>query len=149
MMALPVGMACRRPTWIAVLLIALACAACTPSTIKDSGAPAGESTVGKGAQALDDGVKSYEDGEYQTAAGQFQAALDRGLVVASDRARAHKYLAFITCVSGREKPCRDEFRKAFDADPGFDLGPAEAGHPIWGPVFRSVKSEVTAKPKPK
>ena len=24
----------------------------------------------------------------------------------------------------------------------FDLTPAEAGHPIWGPVFRAVKADV-------
>ena len=30
----------------------------------------------------------------------------------ADQARAHKYLAFIVCVNGREKVCRDEFRAA-------------------------------------
>jgi hypothetical protein len=29
---------------------------------------------------------------------------------------------------------------ALDADPDFVLQPAEAGHPLWGPVFTSVKS---------
>ena len=33
--------------------------------------------------------------------------------------------------------------------PKFDLEPAEAGHPIWGPVWRSVKTARAAKPKPK
>ena len=27
------------------------------------------------------------------------------------------------------------------ADPGMELGDAEAGHPAWGPVFRYVKAE--------
>jgi len=25
-------------------------------------------------------------------------------------------------------------------DPPLDLAPAEAGHPVWGPIFRSLKS---------
>jgi hypothetical protein len=37
--------------------------------------------------------------------------------------------------------CRDEFRKALDLDPSFDLRENEAGHPIWGPAFRSVKAK--------
>ena len=43
---------------------------------------------------------------------------------------------------------RDQFQKALDADPKFELEPAEAGHPIWGPALRSVKAE-RAKTKPK
>ncbi|MBI2295732.1 MAG: TssQ family T6SS-associated lipoprotein [Betaproteobacteria bacterium] len=70
---------------------------------------------------------------------QLQSALDAGLGK-SDQVKAHKHLAFIHCSSGREPRCRDEFRKALAADPGFDLDPAEAGHPTWGPVFRSVKA---------
>lgn len=148
MTALFATMTCRK-RWLAALLIALACAGCSPPAVKDAGAPPDQAAIGQGAKEFNDGVKSYEDGEYQTAARQFQAALDRGLNAPADRAKAHKYLAFITCVSDGERPCRDEFRKAFDADPAFDLGPAEAGHPTWGPVFRSVKSEVAGKPKSK
>jgi len=92
-------------------------------------------------QEFERGIKSYEDGDYNTAARQFQSALDLQLPTLGDQANAHKYLAFIACASGRQRPCRDEFRKALDADRAFDLSPAEAGHPVWGPVFRSVKSE--------
>ena len=35
--------------------------------------------------------------------------------------------------------CRDEFRRALAVDPALELAPAEAGHPVWGPIFRSVK----------
>jgi hypothetical protein len=48
-------------------------------------------------------------------------------------------------VSKRTGECRTQFRRAFEADPAFDLTPAEAGHPTWGPVFRSVKAEVAKK----
>ena len=40
-----------------------------------------------------------------------------------------------------------QYEKALEVDPKFDLGPAEAGHPIWGPVFRNVKEDIVAKAK--
>lgn len=105
--------------------------------------------AGPAERALDAGVKSYEDGDYKPAASSLQSALDQGLTSKSDQAEAHKYLAFIHCVSRREKQCREEFRKSLEADAKFDLTPAEAGHPTWGPVFRSVKADVAAKGKAK
>jgi hypothetical protein len=94
----------------------------------------------KGEDELAFGVRAYEDGEIAYSAKLLQASLDQGLRSTSDRVRAHKYLAFIHCASNRVPQCRDEFRKALDLDPSFDLRENEAGHPIWGPVFRSVKT---------
>ena len=88
---------------------------------------------------LQAGLRLYENGAYAESAKSLQAAIDQGLATA-DRARAHKYLAFIHCASSREQLCRDEFRKALADDPALDLAPAEAGHPIWGPIFRAVKA---------
>lgn len=85
------------------------------------------------------GMRLYENGAYAESAKSLQAAIDQGLAT-KDRARAHKYLAFIHCASSREQLCRDEFRKALADDPSLDLAPAEAGHPIWGPIFRAVKA---------
>ena len=93
-----------------------------------------------GEDELEFGVRAYEDGELAYSAKLLQASLDQGLRRNSDRVRAHKYLAFIHCASGRVPQCRDEFRKALELDPSFDLRENEAGHPIWGPVFRSVKT---------
>jgi tetratricopeptide (TPR) repeat protein len=130
-----------------------------PATAKEPAAPPKDTPLkdaspraqqaSKGDQDLESGVRNYEEGAYKIAAKQFQSALDAGLDARSDQAKAHKYLAFIACVSGRTKTCRDEFRKALEADPSFDLAPAEAGHPIWGPVFRRVKAETAAKAKAK
>ena len=92
-------------------------------------------------QALAKGIKSYEDGDYKDAAAQLQAALNFGLDARSDQVKAHKYLAFVHCVSSRSRQCRDEFRRALRLDPSFTLEAAEAGHPLWGPVFRAVKAE--------
>lgn len=92
----------------------------------------------KGEPQLQQAVRNYEDGRLQQAAPQFQNALEAGLNEA-DQVKAHKYLAFIHCVSGRERQCRAHFRSALQIDPAFELAPAEAGHPMWGPVFRSAK----------
>jgi len=90
-----------------------------------------------GSSALDAGLKQYEQGDYAESAKSLQGAIDLGLPE-GERANAHKHLAFIHCVSNRERQCRDEFRKALAADPALDLTPAEAGHPVWGPIFRSM-----------
>lgn len=93
----------------------------------------------KGDPDLTAGIRSYENGSYSESARQLQSALDQGLN-SSGQVQAHKYLAFIHCVSGRQTQCRTEFRKAFEVDPNFELQPAEAGHPIWGPVFTKEKA---------
>ena len=94
----------------------------------------------KGRSALAEGVRQYDDGQHLAAAKSLQAALELGLKD-GERANAHKHLAFIHCAAGRSGPCRDEFRKALSADPALALSPAESGHPVWGPVFRSAKAQ--------
>lgn len=93
----------------------------------------------KGGPVLATGLKQYEDGEYAGAAKSLRAAIDQGLSN-SDLVSAYKHLAFIDCASGRERQCRDEFRQALAIDPAMELAPAEAGHPVWGPIFRSLKA---------
>ncbi len=92
----------------------------------------------KGEQALATGLKQYDDGDYPSSARNLRAAIDKGLSN-KDLVDAYKHLAFINCASGRERQCRDEFRQALAIDPAMELSPAEAGHPIWGPIFRSLK----------
>jgi Tfp pilus assembly protein PilF len=92
----------------------------------------------KGAQDFANGIRQYDDANYSEAARFLQSGLDQGLRT-DDQVKAHKYLAFIHCVSGREQRCRDEFRAALKIDPSFELAANEAGHPIWGPAFRSAK----------
>ena len=94
----------------------------------------------KAEQALAAGIKQFEEGEYADATRSLQSALDLGLAGDSNRIKAHKYLAFIHCVSGRQRPCRDAFVKALEINPSMQLEPAERGHPIWGPEFRSAKA---------
>jgi Tfp pilus assembly protein PilF len=93
----------------------------------------------KAQQMMNVGLKQYEEGQYEQSLKSLQSAIQQGL---SDRDRltAHKHVAFIHCASSRERQCREEFRKALAIDPGMDLAPEERGHPVWGPVFRSVKA---------
>jgi hypothetical protein len=92
----------------------------------------------KGEALLKQGIKDYEDGRLTDASATFQGALDAGLNEA-DQVTAHKYLAFIHCVSKRERQCRAHFRTALELNPSFELSTAEAGHPMWAPVFRKAK----------
>ncbi len=84
------------------------------------------------------GIAQYEDGNYAQAQRLLQSSLADGLASRTSQARAYKYLAFIYCVTDRTAQCREEFSNALAADPKFTLTAAEAGHPGWGPVFRSV-----------
>ncbi len=135
---------------IFALILVEACAGCSSSAMKDPAPSPPASQAGtfnppnRGAQELQHGIRSYDNGEYRIAAKRFQSALALGLA-AGDRASAHKYLAFIACARGREKSCREEFRHSFEADPRFELSGVETGHPVWGPVFRSVKDEVAGR----
>jgi Tfp pilus assembly protein PilF len=90
------------------------------------------------------GIRDYEEGRYLEAFRSLRDALEEGLP-AKERVQAHKYIAFIYCVSNRPRDCREEFRKALAIDPSFQLDPAEAGHPTCGPVFRSLKANGTTK----
>lgn len=117
--------------------------ACSSSIVRDAGLD--KLAPRKAEQQLSAGIRAYEDGNYKNAQAQLQGALDAGLMLNSDKVVAHKYLAFIHCAHGRTAQCRDEFRAALELDPRFELEASEAGHPAWGPVFRSVKAEMAKK----
>jgi Tfp pilus assembly protein PilF len=93
----------------------------------------------KGEPALAAGLKQYEEGEYASSAKNLRSAINQGLSN-RDLVNAYKHLAFIDCASNRERQCRDGFRQALAIDPAMELAPAEAGHPVWGPIFRSLKA---------
>lgn len=89
-------------------------------------------------RALYEGLRAYDDGQYPQADSALKTALAAGLAHARDRATAHKLRAFIGCSSERIADCEAEFRAARAADPSFVLSRSEAGHPIWGPVYRRI-----------
>ena len=90
-------------------------------------------------KALLAGMRAYDDAQYPLAEQQLTLALKTGLDSPRDRAAAHKLLAFVYCTSARVAACEAEFRAARADDPGFALTKAEAGHPLWGPVYQRVR----------
>jgi Tfp pilus assembly protein PilF len=84
------------------------------------------------------GIGQFEEGNFVQAERLLRSSIAAGLSTRARRARAHKYLAFTYCVTNRTVQCREEFSQALRADPSFTLTAAEAGHPTWGPAFRSV-----------
>jgi hypothetical protein len=90
-------------------------------------------------RALLAGLKAYDDAQYDPADRLFREALSAGLVSPRDRAEAHKRLAFIQCAAGRLGDCETEFKLARQADRNFALDKSEAGHPVWGPVYKKLQ----------
>ena len=128
----------------ALLCASLLMAACSAPIVRDAGLD--KLAPRKAEQDLSQGIRAYEDGDYRNATRLLQNALSAGLLLNSDKVTANKYLAFIHCAESREKLCRNDFCKALELDPNFELSPAESGHPVWGPVFKSVKQEMTKGP---
>jgi Tfp pilus assembly protein PilF len=121
--------------FIALVFAAMVLAGCSSQPVQDIR----NIFQTRGEPQLKAGIRYYEDGKYPQATTSLQDALSAGLSDA-DQVTANKYLAFISCVSNRERQCRAYFKRALELDPSFDLTPAEAGHPMWGPVFRRVKA---------
>jgi len=86
-------------------------------------------------RALLGAMRAYDDADYPSVERQADEALKLGLRSPRDLATAHKLRAFVYCTSNRITACEAEFRAARAADPAFALTHAEAGHPVWGPVY--------------
>ncbi|MHB1085797.1 MAG: TssQ family T6SS-associated lipoprotein [Thiobacillus sp.] len=123
--------------FVALLCAALLMTACAAPIMRDAGLD--KLAPRQAEQDLSAGIRAYEDGDYKNSAQLLQNALNADLFITSDKVAAHKYLAFMHCAQSREKACRSEFRKALELNPDFELTPAESGHPLWGPVFKSLK----------
>lgn len=91
-----------------------------------------------GEAALLAGLRAYEDGQYDESEKQMQLALRNGLASPADRAAAYKHLAFVACATQRIPQCEQAFRSARASDRNFVLTKSEAGHPVWGPVYKKL-----------
>lgn len=129
----------------ALLCVALLMTGCATPTMRDAGLD--KFAPRKAEQNLSSGIRAYEEGDYVASARLLQDALSAGLLLNSDKVAAHKYLAFMHCAQSRKVTCRNEFRKALEINPRFELAPAERGHPSWGPVFRALKQSQSGSPK--
>jgi Tfp pilus assembly protein PilF len=105
-----------------------------------AGSPVGLTDIAErpAEKALLAGIRAYDDGKYAEAERQLGSAVKAGLASPKDRATAHKHLAFIYCTSNRQANCEAAFRAARQADPAFALSKSEAGHPLWGPVYKRI-----------
>lgn len=123
----------------AVVLLAAAIAGCAqlPQQAGSNGAVVLSSTEAQ--SRYQQGLSDYRENRHDAALVELNAALASTQLTAQDTANAHKHIAFIHCMSGRELQCREQFQALLKVDPKFDLSPAEAGHPQWGPVWRSTK----------
>jgi Tfp pilus assembly protein PilF len=129
----------RRRALAAIIIAAFLAGGCSSSPVRTIGAD--QIAPRYAERELSAGIRAYEEGKYTVAAARLQTALSSELMFASDKVAAHKYLAFVHCASGRPQQCRGEFRQAFALDPDFELSRAEAGHPVWGPIYQSVREE--------
>lgn len=85
------------------------------------------------------GLAKYRASRFDAALADLDAAIAGKQLSPADTVNARKHMAFILCSSGRELPCREQFQAILKEEPAFNLAPNEAGHPHWGPVWRSLK----------
>ena len=123
------------------LHVALASAVLLGACVQAPPAPIGvvDISARPAERALLAGLKAYDDAQYESADRLFRESLAAGLASPRDRAEAHKRLAFLDCAAGRLADCEAEFRLARQADPRFALDKSEAGHPVWGPVYKKLQ----------
>jgi Tfp pilus assembly protein PilF len=130
--------ASRPLTLPALVMAALLTACAAPPTAPPPASGLAELMERPAERALFEGMRAYDDGHYAQAEAALRKALAENLQSPRDQATAHKLLAFITCTSERLADCETAFRAARAADPAFVLSRAEAGHPVWGPVYRQT-----------
>ncbi len=119
---------------LVVVLITCSLSACTSGPLAPKGAL---DVMDRPAEkALLTGLSAYDDARYAEAEKQLSFALKSGLGSSRDVVAANKHLAFIYCTTSRIADCEAAFRNARRADPGFTLSKSEAGHPLWGPVYK-------------
>jgi len=94
--------------------------------------------------AVDEGVALYDAGDFNGAIKSLLGNKEIWSGPSQQRVRAHKYVAFSYCVTGRRTLCRQQFADALKLDPQFELEPAERAHPIWGPQYEAARKAAVA-----
>jgi Tfp pilus assembly protein PilF len=124
----------HRGPLLALLAAALLAACAAPP---GADAPSGITDLAErpAERALLGAMRAYDDADYPAVERQSNEAMKLGLRSKRDVATAHKLRAFVYCTSNRLAACEAEFRAARAADPAFVLTHAEAGHPVWGPIY--------------
>jgi hypothetical protein len=104
-------------------------------------------TVIKPEQLLAEGKELYEKGDYRGAIRKLTSARDSSDEAPTVKQNSLKYLAFSYCVSSQRPLCKVQFSSLLKLSPTFELSRGEAGHPLWGPVFKEAKASVSKPSK--
>lgn len=94
-----------------------------------------------GEARLAEGIALYDKGDFNGAIKLLQGSPEIWTTSVNTRLQAYKYEAFSHCLSNRRPACRYSFDELLKLNPAFTLSAAEAGHPMWGPVFKQAKRE--------
>ncbi|OZI77002.1 TssQ family T6SS-associated lipoprotein [Bordetella genomosp. 12] len=92
--------------------------------------------------ALEEVQTAYQAGRYGEVILYVARSDDLDQAPASVKIPALKLQAFSYCVSNYLQLCEDAFARILAIDPGFELKPAEIGHPIWGPAYQRAKQAI-------
>ncbi|MES2151444.1 MAG: TssQ family T6SS-associated lipoprotein [Pseudomonadota bacterium] len=133
-----IDQACRRWSAIVALALLTACAPLTPQPDTRAKAAAPLSTAEVEAR-YQQGLANYGASRYEAAIEDFNTAIGSDKLRQANVILARKHLAFIYCISNRQLQCREQFTALLQLEPTFTLAPNEASHPMWGPVWLSVK----------
>lgn len=124
-----------------VPVIAALLSACSQlPTLSDNGQPF--LSYSEAQARYQQGLVKYRESSFDAALADFGAAASSGNLKPAEEVNARKHMAFIHCSNGRELPCREQFQAILKSEPKFELAANEASHPVWGPVWRSVKGAV-------
>jgi hypothetical protein len=96
--------------------------------------------VVKPEQLYAEGKDLYEKGDYRGAIRKLTSARDASDDVLLIKQNSLKYLAFSYCVTSQRPLCKAQFSSLLKLTPNFELSRGEAGHPLWGPVFKEAKA---------
>jgi hypothetical protein len=96
--------------------------------------------VVKPEQLFSEGKELYEKGDYRGAIRKLTSARDGSDDATAVKQNSLKYLAFSYCVTSQRPLCKTQFASLLKLSPAFELSRGEAGHPLWGPVFKEAKA---------
>jgi hypothetical protein len=127
----------RSAVRFALLALTATLAACAaPSSRQGPAAPPTRAAIDTLAHVRE----RYLVGEYGDVIRTVATSQDLAAAPANMRVEALKLQAFSYCVTGYRVLCEDDFKRILQIDPRFELSPAEAGHPVWGPAFRRAQA---------
>jgi hypothetical protein len=110
-----------------------------------SGDPDVQSIRFKPEQMLAEGAELYDKGDFKGAIRKLVTVRDSTDVAPTIKQNTLRLLAFSYCVTSQRALCKNQFSTLLSIAPDFELSRGEAGHPLWGPVFKEAKIEKSNK----